>query len=110
MRPLLGMATDSTIATEILNQLGGRMLLAMTGTKTLLYGDRDLTAKLGGGARTARGTVTHLRVTLDASDTYTVEALRVRAGNCIVVESMEGIYNDMLRRVGEKLTGFSFSL
>lgn len=95
------------IATTIQSQIG-RPAFAMMGAKNLTAGERSLSWKLGGGAK-ARAS--HVTVTLDADDTYTVETLRcsVKIGRK-VLESVSGVYFDTLRTVIEAQTGFYLSL
>ena len=93
--------TNMQVAATILAQLGGRQFLAMTGAKNLLAGERELTMRLGSNATRT----THLRVALDASDTYTVNLLRVRGTTVRTLVTGEGIYADGLRGFVEEHTG-----
>ena len=101
---------DLTVANTILEQLGGKMFCVMVGAKNLVGGPNSLSLKIGSGTKNK---ATHLRVTLDPSDTYTVEFLRcsVRATEPIkVLSSHESIYNDGLRDLFERETGFATRL
>lgn len=95
------------VAETILAQLGGNQFLAMTGAKNLLGGERELQMKLGRGATNG---ITHLRVVLDASDTYTVTFLKVRGVKVSTVAELSGVYADSLREVFTARTGFYTSL
>lgn len=101
-----------TTAQTIFQQLGGGRFVMMTGSKGFLDMGNALSCKLGGGAVGKDDQkVTHLRVTLDASDTYTVETLYVRGTSGVrIVESTDGVYCDNLRSVVEKMTGFALTL
>lgn len=62
-------ATDLTVANTIRDQLGGNRFTAMTGAKMFVGDTRSLSFQIG---RNPKG-VTHVKITLDADDTYTVE-------------------------------------
>jgi hypothetical protein len=52
----------------------------------------------------------HVRVTLDPSDTYTVEILNVRGATTKTVSETQGVYCDMLKELDEGKTGLYLSL
>jgi hypothetical protein len=62
------------VAQTILQQLGGRRFLTMTGARNLVGSSNTLSFKLPRAAKK----ITHVIVTLDPSDTYTVEFLNCR--------------------------------
>lgn len=78
----------------------------MLGAKNIAADERTLTFKIG---KNAKG-VTHVRVTLDPSDTYTLTFLRVRGTVSKVVSEVEGVYFDGLHRVIEQGTELYTSL
>jgi hypothetical protein len=92
---------ELTTAKTILRQLGGNRFLAMTGTKNLTGSETALSMKL---ARNKSG-ATHLRVTLDPSDTYTMEFIRVHGVKCSTVRVDSGVYCDQLQDVFTSTTG-----
>lgn len=94
------------IATTILNQLGGSRFLAMTGAKLLSYGERSLNIRFPA----AKGGVNHLRVTLDADDTYTMRFGKLRNINYTEVDSLRSIYADQLASIFTATTGLHTSL
>ena len=97
-------ATDLTVANTISQQIGARAFFMM-GTRQKL-GDADsLRFDIRGSARGNR-----ICVTLDASDTYTVQLLKVRGLHAGVVAENSGIYCDGLRQVIEGMTGLALSL
>jgi hypothetical protein len=98
---------NMVVAETILAQLGGNGFLAMTGAKNLLGDANSLHMKLGRGCLNG---ITHLRVTLDASDTYTVAFLKVRGVKVATVAEVSGVYADSLRSVFTNHTGFATSL
>jgi hypothetical protein len=97
------------VANTILEQLGGRRFLTMTGAYSLTGSADTLGMRLPQNA--TKGKVGGVRITLDPSDTYTVVAFRLR-GALDVVESyrMSGVYADMLRDVFTEATGLYTSL
>ena len=98
---------DSGIAQTILAQLGGSCFVAMTGARNFIAIERGLTLKLGRGAHNG---ITHVTITLDASDTYTVRFQRVHGAKVTEKGTYEGIYVDMLRGTFTQATGFVTSL
>jgi hypothetical protein len=97
------------VAATILEQLGGRRFLAMTGAKQLLSFNEP---GLGGlqfklprrGARAKHG-IDAVRITLDASDTYTVDFFK----GASKVRTIDGLYAEGLRRVFTEVTGLETS-
>lgn len=99
--------TTMVVAETILAQLGGRKFILMTGAKNLVGGERELGMKLGSGAQKG---ITHLRIVLDASDTYTVTFLRIRGAKVSTVHEATGVYAENLRDVFTAHTGFYTTL
>jgi len=95
------------VANTILAQLGGSgRLSAMIGAKHLVGGERTLTFKFMGGANGANC----VRVTLDPSDTYTVEFMAVRGTKVTPKGSFSDVYYDALKGLFEGETGLHLSL
>lgn len=82
--------TSLQIAKTILEQLGGRRFIAMTGAKNFLGGERSLSFRLP--SYFARSGINAIRITLDANDTYTVEFSKLRGTKFTAVSKHEGIY------------------
>lgn len=95
------------VAQTILAQLGGNKFLAMTGAKSLVGSDNSLTFKIGRGATNK---ATHCRITLEISDTYTVEFFQYRSLDMKPLSKVSGAYCDNLRAVFESATGMRTSL
>lgn len=91
--------TDLTVANIIRDQLG-RQALAMLGAKDLVGSEKALSFKIRGSK-----TVSHIRIELDPSDTYTVTFSKVRGLNVKEVAKLDGIYVDSLHPLIEKHTG-----
>jgi hypothetical protein len=96
-------------AGEILRQLGGRQFIAMVGAKYLTF-DSDLNTPNMACKISAGRKVTHMKIVLDASDTYTVTFYRIRADKINIVREVSGVYNDMLQSVFTEVTGLNTSL
>lgn len=98
--------TDLTVSKTILAQLGSNRFVAMTGAKNFLGDANSLSFKVGSNAQG----VTHVRVVLDASDTYTMEFLRIRGTSRKELAKREGICHDQLNQVFERHTGLATRL
>lgn len=102
------------VSTEILNQLGGRQFIAMTGSKNFQYGNTEngspfLRMRLSKNKTRAN----FLQITLDPSDTYTVQFMYIAVGKSLKVETVlenSGIYCDQLQDIFEETTGFYTTL
>lgn len=99
--------TNLAVANTILAQLGGAgRLRLMTSARDFLGDAKWLSFRVG---RNARG-VNKVKVTLDPSDTYTVEVFRVRGTTVKVLGSASGVYADSLVSSFESLTGLYLTL
>lgn len=87
---------------ETLKQLGGNRFLFMIGAKWFDASDDALTVRFTGRAK---GGVNFLRVTLDPSDTYTVEFMRHTAKGTKPNATYHGVYCDGLAELFESVTG-----
>jgi hypothetical protein len=101
--------TDLTVAHEIQRQLG--RALVMLGAHNLL-GDADSLTFAIRGCRI----VSHIKIKVDADDTYSMQFLKVRraslksSGGVDTVEKFAGVYCDMLASLIEDVTGLAVSL
>lgn len=98
--------TTQGIASTILNQLGGNRFIAMTGAKNLGFGNDEknnpyLSFKVGRNSKN----VSHVRITLNAMDTYDMQFMNIRAGKVKIVSEFDGAYDDMLQNLFTKNTG-----
>lgn len=95
--------TDKTVAIEILKQLGGNKFIAMTGSKYFACDNNSLGFKVG--CRCAKG-ITHVKITLNGSDLYDVDFLRVWSSNPVkTVATHKDVYFDMLQSTFTTETG-----
>ena len=99
---------STTIAQNILAQLGGNRFIAMTGAKNLCAGSNSLQFHIGRGAINKANVV---RVTLETSDTYIVEFFSVRGVNVRTCgEADRMIYGDRLAALFTERTGLDTHL
>jgi hypothetical protein len=96
------------VAQTILQQLGGRRFVAMTGASKFVGSDRALSFRLP--SYFARNGINAVRITLLPSDTYRVEFSRCRATKFVPVSTHEGIYCDGLQALFTAETGLATSL
>lgn len=97
----------NSVAQTILSQLGGNKFLAMTGAKNLVGGSDSLQFSIGRGAVNKANKV---RITLTASDDYTVSFYNYRKLELREIETVSGIYADNLCAVFTDRTGMAVSL
>jgi len=97
------------VAQTILEQLGGRKFLVMTGAKNLIGSENTLSMRINSvNSEGKRVNVVH--IVLDLSDTYTVVASYLRAGKLKNVATVSEVYNDALQSVFTRVTGLDTSL
>lgn len=99
-----------SIAQTILQQLGGRRFVTMTGAKDLLGNENSLLFRLP--ERFALNGINKVRVTLDCMDTYTITFLKCnfRKHEFQIVAEHTGIYFDQLQTLFTEVTGLDTSL
>lgn len=98
--------SDNTIAKTILYQIGGNKFIVMTGSKNFLYGDNYLLMTLSQNKSGAN----RLKITLDPSDTYTMQFLKYRPFETEIVKEFSDVYCDQLQDIFEKVTGLYTTL
>jgi hypothetical protein len=91
------------VARIILEQLGGRTFTAMTGSHALVAHRDALSMRLRRNVASAQ----YLKITLDPSDTYTMEFTRfhARSNTLKTVRRIEGQYCDQLQERFTEVTG-----
>jgi hypothetical protein len=94
------------VANTILEQLGGRKFLAMTGASNLTGRPDGLSFKIGRNS----GKVTHVRVTLTPGDEYEMEFLKIRGTKVDRVAFANALHADQLAGAFESRTGMAVSL
>lgn len=101
------MATDLTVANEILRQLGGgrfRMMIGARDRNDVVGSEDSLTVKLKRGS--TKNKAVFFIVTLNGNDLYDVEFVKFKRDHTkVVISRHEDIYNDMLVSLFETETG-----
>lgn len=92
------------IARTIQQQLG-HQCLCMLGAQYLAGGPDYLSFRFGGSTK-----ANHLKITLQANDTYTMEFTRIRGIDCKKIAEYQNIYCDQLREIIRKTTGLNTNL
>ena len=97
---------DLQVANTILAQLGGLRFIVMTGASDFIGGDWHLIFSLPAGI--AREGINKIRITLDWTDTYIFEALKVYSGPELkfdTIEKLDFVYADDLQEIFTRVTG-----
>jgi len=95
--------TDTSIAQTILRQLGGNVFTTMTGARQFTNHGNALSFKLP--SNFAKNGINYCKITLELSDTYTVEFKRIRGMKVNDVSRHDDIYNDSLTDLFRRETG-----
>jgi len=102
-----------TVATTILEQLGGNKFIVMTGAKNLLADKNSLSMRLPRNMSKAN----NLKITLNGMDLYDMEFTNFNAGGFNIktgktrpmrndiIEKVEDIYCDQLQDIFTSVTG-----
>ncbi len=99
--------SNLSVANEILNQLGGRKFLVMTGSKNLMGDTNSLQMHL----TTNKAKAKYLRIELTPADTYTmVFSSFTRDYQQIIKEEVKNVYADQLQSIFTKVTGLDTRL
>jgi len=92
----------------ILQQLGGRRFIVMTGIKKYFHSNNGMTLLMHLTPNIAKAKF--LAITLDASDTYTMVFSTIQKGELVELVRHERVYCDMLQGIFTKVTGLYTSL
>ena len=93
------------IVETILQQMGGaHRLKAMIGAYNFMGSEAEQKLIFRWKAKAKNG-ANSITITLDPSDTYTMQFHKIRAGKATKLEQTDDIYSDMLREVFEDYTG-----
>jgi hypothetical protein len=90
------------VAQTILEQIGGKRFLVMTGAKNLVGTEDSLMFSIPTSNK-----INKVRVTLTPADTYTVEFMNFssRKLECSTLKKVDDVYCDMLAYIFETYTG-----
>ena len=103
--------TKLIIAQTILAQLGGRRFIAMTGARNFICGENYLMFSLPKGF--AKEGINKIRITLDWTDTYIFDALKVYPGpeqKFDTIKKLDYVYADDLEDIFTSITGLDTHL
>jgi hypothetical protein len=103
-------STNQEVAQTILSQLGGNRFIAMTGCSNFGSTPNSLSFKLPRGCKNK---ATHCTVSLDASDTYTVEFIKCNMRAAVyrqVVAETSMVYAESLTELFTAATGLEVRL
>jgi hypothetical protein len=104
--PVNATSRETSVASTILEQLGGSRFVAMTGARNIMSDGDALCFKLPQGF--ARNGINYVRIQLDPSDTYTVRFTKIgRAPSYRIEEvgSFSHIYTENLCELFREQTG-----
>jgi len=99
---------EIAVAAVILEQLGGRRFLAMTGAKRLLAHPSALSFRLP--SNFAKKGINYVRIELNLMDFYDITFSRVRGTEIIHEEQLRDVDCEQLRGVFTSTTGLETSL
>lgn len=92
-----------SIAHTILEQLGGKRFVAMTGAKN--FGDTGNGLAFQIPAKLTKNRINAVKIELDPSDTYIVKFLRIGRSELKTISQHTMIYCDQLEELFERETG-----
>jgi hypothetical protein len=103
----------NNVANTILSQLGGGRFRLMTGARDFVGSNNSLAFALPQGF--ARDGINRVRIVLDETDTYTMQALHVnmkgaRKGIASIVHETSDLYTEDLQRIFTDWTGLDTHL
>lgn len=98
-------SANREIARTVLEQLGGRRFVAMTGARNILAGNRSLSFRLPAKGGWAKRGINIVTVTLSGLDLYDVEFKRLYRLEVKTVAEESGVYAEDLQKVFTEHTG-----
>lgn len=98
------------VAQTILAQLGGRRFQVMTGAKQFVGSDTMLMFALPRTPYYVKDKINKVRITLDDSNTYTMECFRISRDTATLVTSSEDLYAEDLQSYFTRATGLDTHL
>ena len=102
------MTTDNTVASTILQQLGGNRFIAMTGARDFVRGENYLQFKLNG--RMTDDGINLVVIRLEANDYYMIQFYRQRGINLTEIARKDFLSPQMLRDQFVSYTGLDIHL
>ena len=99
---------SNVVANTILNQIGGRRFIMMTGAKNFVASENGLTFSLP--ARSAKQGINKVRIVLMPDDTYEMQFIKYANMLDKRIATSTGVYCDMLEDIFESQTGLYTSM
>lgn len=99
---------SNVVANTILNQIGGRRFIMMTGAKDFVAGECGITFRIP--ARSARNGINKVRIVLMPDDTYEMQFIKYANMLDKRIATTTGVYCDMLEDIFEANTGLYTSM
>lgn len=97
------------VADIILQQIGGNKFIVMTGAKNFLsHNNQALSFQLP--SRFAKQGINYVKITLNDSDTYDMEFGKRWGRKYDVINTVDGVYCDMLQSIFTEVTGLDTHL
>lgn len=90
------------VAQTILEQLGGRKFIVMTGAKNFVGDEKMLMFSLPKNASGAN----KVRITLTPTDLYDIEFFKIRGTTVTLLDAIEEVYAESLQDIFTERTGF----
>ena len=100
------MSSELLVANEILKQLGGNKFRCLTGCSNLIGTETSLSFKIIRNEKK----ITHVRITLNDSDTYDIKYFRCWRNKTTTISESNGVYCDQLTNDFEINTSLYTSL
>ena len=102
--------SEESVAKTILQQLGANKFAATTGARSFLNLGNGLSFKLPGASGFTKQGINYVKITLNPSDTYTMEFGRIRGGNYKIIHMERDVYFDQLQPIFTATTGLETHL
>lgn len=99
---------SNVVASTILNQIGGRRFIMMTGAKDFVAAENGLTFRIP--ARSAKRGINKVRIVLMPDDTYEMQFIKYANMLDNRIATVTGVYCDMLEDIFEDQTGLFTSM
>ena len=101
-KQVLKLCEDSAVAQKVLQLLGGRAFINATGAKDIMFSGNTLSLKF---PKFVKNKSNYLTVTLDRSDSYTLDFGQLRGNDVKRVAVLSGLHGNSLRTVFSEVTG-----
>ena len=101
---------DASVGRTILEQLGGRRFVIMTGAKNFMSTGQGLIFSLPGSGGFTKNGINRVSISLNVMDLYDLTFSRVRGLNQNNIEEKTNVYAEDLKSTFTEVTGLVVSL